>query len=71
LLRFMERDIKDLGGRMILAETSSNPEYQGARDFYSKHGYREVARIDDFYRVNEGLIIYQHRLDDQKVAAKT
>jgi len=71
LLRFMERNVKDLRGRMILVETSSSPEYQRARDFYSKHGYREVARIDDFYRVNEGLIIYQRKLEDQKVAAKT
>jgi len=71
LLRFMERNVKDLGGRMILVETSSSPKYQEARDFYSKHGYREVARIDDFYFINEGLIIYQRRLDNQKVTAKT
>ncbi len=61
LLRFMEKKVKDLGGKMILVETSSSPEYQKARDFYLKHGYREVARIDDFYRVNEGVIIYQIR----------
>jgi len=67
LSRFMERNVKDLGGRMILAETSSSPEYQGARDFYLKHGYREVARIDDFYRINEGLIIYQRKLEDKRL----
>jgi len=71
LLRFMEKMVKDMRGRMILVETSSSPKYQEARDFYSKHGYREVARIDDFYRVNEDLIIYQRRLEDQKVTAKT
>lgn len=67
LLRFMEKKVKDLGGRMILVETSSSPKYQEARDFYLKHGYREVARIEDFYRVNEGLIIYQLKLRDQKL----
>jgi len=67
LLRFMEKKVKDLRGRMILVETSLSPEYQKARDLYVKHGYREVARIDDFYRVNEGLIIYQLKLGDQKL----
>jgi len=67
LLRFMEKKVKNLGGRMILVETSSSPEYQKARDLYLKHGYQEVARIDDFYRVNEGLIIYQLKLGDQKL----
>jgi len=67
LLKFMEKTVKDLGGRMILVETSSSPEYRKARDFYLKHGYREVARIDDFYRVNEVLIIYQLKLGYQKL----
>jgi len=66
LLRFMEKDVRGHGGRMVLVETSSSPEYQKARDFYLKHGYREVARINDFYRINEGLIIYQLKLEDQK-----
>ena len=65
LLGFLEKNVKELGGRMILVETSSSPEYQKARDLYLKHGYREVARIDDFYRVNEGLIIYQLKLGNQ------
>ncbi|MEM2936551.1 MAG: GNAT family N-acetyltransferase [Candidatus Bathyarchaeia archaeon] len=67
LLEFMEEKVRDLGGRMILVETSSSPKYQKARDFYFKHGYREVARIEDFYRVNEGLIIYQLKLGGQKL----
>jgi len=65
LLGFLEKNVKELGGRMILVETSSSPEYQKARDLYLKHGYREVARIEDFYRVNEGLIIYQLKLGNQ------
>ncbi len=62
LLRFIEKKVRDLGGRMILVETSSSPQYQRARDFYSKHGYQEITKIDNFYRDNDGLIIYQRKL---------
>ena len=41
--------IKSLGGRLILIETSSNPNYKAARSLYITLGYTHVSSIPDFY----------------------
>ena len=41
--------IKSLGGRLILIETSSNPNYKAARSLYITLGYKHVSSIPDFY----------------------
>jgi ribosomal protein S18 acetylase RimI-like enzyme len=45
-------DIRKQGGRLILIETSSNPNYKAARSLYITLGYRHVSTIPDFY--NQG-----------------
>ena len=42
-------DIKKQGGRLILIETSSNPNYRAARSLYITLGYKHVSTIPDFY----------------------
>jgi GNAT superfamily N-acetyltransferase len=37
--------VRSYGGRLIVAETSSTPRYDGTRAFYQRRGYSEVARI--------------------------
>lgn len=49
LLRMAEQNIKSLGGRMVLIETSSNPNYKAARSLYLKMGYEHASTIADFY----------------------
>lgn len=46
------------GGRIVIAETSSQPKYAATRMFYVHHGYREVARIQDYYRPGDDLVVY-------------
>jgi len=58
LMRWVEAEISSLDGRLIIIETSSQPKYQPTREFYSKLGYREVARVPDFYRPGDDRIIY-------------
>ena len=41
--------IRSLGGRLILIETSSNPNYSAARSLYITLGYKHVSSIPDFY----------------------
>ena len=41
--------IKKEGGRLILIETSSNPNYRAARSLYITLGYKHVSTIPDFY----------------------
>jgi GNAT superfamily N-acetyltransferase len=50
--------IRSRGGRLIIAETSSQPRYEPTRMFYRKRGYDEVARIRSYYRVGDDLVVY-------------
>jgi ribosomal protein S18 acetylase RimI-like enzyme len=58
LVKAVEQAVKDIGGRMLLVETASKPEYQLTRAFYEHTGYKEIARIPDFYRAGDDKIIY-------------
>ncbi len=58
LLGTIEAEIGSAGGRLIVIETSSQPKYHPTREFYLRLGYKEVARIPDFYRVGDDRIIY-------------
>ena len=53
-----EELIRSRGGRLIVAETSSQPRYEPTRMFYRSRGYDEVARIRDYYREGDDLVVY-------------
>ncbi len=53
-----EELIRSLGGRLIVAETSSTTRYDRTRAFYVRTGYFEVARIREYYRVGDDLVVY-------------
>lgn len=58
LILWIEDEIRRLDGRMILIETSSQPKYHATRQFYLDFGYKEVARVPDFYRAGDDRVIY-------------
>lgn len=58
LIRHCEELVKSLGGRLIVAETSSQPHYETTRRFYLHQNYQEVAKIKDYYKVGDDLVIY-------------
>jgi len=58
LVKYMEEDIVNLGGEMILIETSGKAEYDGERGFYQKNGYDVQTVIKDFYKKGDDLFIY-------------
>ncbi len=49
LLDFLGKVVKELKGRMILADTSSIPHYEKTQNFYLRNGFQEVARVPDYY----------------------
>jgi GNAT superfamily N-acetyltransferase len=55
--------VRSLGGRWLLAETSSLPEYGRAHRFYARRGYRLVGKIEDFYRPGDDRLTFGKRLD--------
>jgi len=50
--------IRSQGGRLVIAETSSQPKYGKTRQFYLARGYSELARILDYYRRGDDLVVY-------------
>jgi len=62
LVAFMEVILRAKGARKVIIETSSQPLYEGTRGFYLKIGYREAARITDFYKPGDDKVIYARDL---------
>ncbi|HSA97196.1 MAG TPA: GNAT family N-acetyltransferase [Acidobacteriota bacterium] len=58
LVRWLEAEVGKRNGRVIIIETSSQPKYSGTRQFYIDLGYKEVARVPDFYRAGDDRVIY-------------
>ena len=62
LLGFLEEEVRESKGRMILIDTSSIPPYERTRSVYLKKGYQEVARVPDFYWPGNDRITYCKRV---------
>ena len=59
LIQFAEDDIKKAGGRLIIIETSSKPEYEKTTRFYAGHNYELICRIANFYTIGDDKKIFQ------------
>jgi len=64
LLRFAEEDIAKHKGRLITVYTSSQEKYSSTRSFYLKRGYHEGARIRNYYRLGDDLVIYVKQISE-------
>ena len=62
LLKEVEGRLTRSNARLLIIETSSRPPYDPTRAFYVKRGYREVARIHDFYEDGDHRVIYAKNL---------
>ena len=62
LVSRIEDRLNELGGRVLLVETSGLPEYDKTRSFYLRCGYAEEARIRDFYKAGEDKIVFWKQL---------
>jgi ribosomal protein S18 acetylase RimI-like enzyme len=57
--------LKRLGrhrGRVLIAETSSLDAFDRTRSFYERLGFREEARIQDFYAEGDGKVVFWKHL---------
>jgi ribosomal protein S18 acetylase RimI-like enzyme len=50
------------GGSRLYVDMTSKPSYAPARAFYERHGFVEVARLDDFYAPDDDKIIFVKEL---------
>ncbi len=58
LLKHAEEFVIKKNGYLVIAETSSQPSYLPTRKFYLNNGYRILAEIKDFYKINDNLVIF-------------
>jgi GNAT superfamily N-acetyltransferase len=61
LLDRVEQHVQQLGGRLLLIETSSTPHYEPTRRFYRHNGYTLAAQIPDFYCDGDDKCVYAKR----------
>lgn len=54
--------VKERGGYLLIAETSSQPSYERTRAFYIKQRYQTLATISDYYKPGDDLIIFGKRM---------
>jgi GNAT superfamily N-acetyltransferase len=62
LLGEVEDQVRTQGGRILIAETEGKPTFEPTRRFYLSAGYELEARIRDFYRPGEDVVIFTKRL---------
>ncbi len=58
LFQAVEAAVRAERGRMLVIETSTGDAYLPAVRFYEHMGCRQAARIPDYYRPGEDLLIY-------------
>ena len=61
LLSEVEGKLHREHARMLVIETSSRPEYAATRAFYLARGYREAARVGNYYAPADDRVIYTKR----------
>ena len=57
LVERCEDEVRRLGGRSLLVETSSRPGYEGTLEFYRQLNYEVLARLRDFYTAGDDKIV--------------
>jgi hypothetical protein len=62
LIAASEEAVREMGGRILIAETSGMTEYKSTREFYVSVGYLNEATIKDFYKPGDDLKIYTKRI---------
>ncbi len=62
LLQYIEGEVLQAKGYLVLIETSSTLPYRPARRFYKHNGYKLTARIRDFYSPGDDMLIFSKHL---------
>jgi len=58
LLKAIEDDVRDSGGKILWIETSGRPLYASTEGFYRRNGYTLKASLTDFYGPGDPKQIY-------------
>jgi len=58
LLKAVEDDVREMGGRILWIETSGRPLYAPTESFYVRNGYNLQASLKEFYGPGDPKQIY-------------
>lgn len=58
IVSYLEASLKSTGQRIIIADTSGTDDFAMTRDFYRKTGYKEEARIRDFWDAGDDKVVF-------------
>lgn len=58
MLAWLDAHLVREGQRLLLVETSGTAGFAATRGFYAANGYREEARIRDYYTVGDDKIVF-------------
>ncbi|MDP4223862.1 MAG: GNAT family N-acetyltransferase [Bacteroidota bacterium] len=58
LLKAIEDDVRNMGGKILWIETSGRPLYASTEGFYRRNGYELQASLKDFYGPGDPKQIY-------------
>lgn len=64
MMQHIEENLRSIGVRILLVETSSLSQFELTRKFYDKLGYTREAVIRDFYQAGEDKIVFWKRLSE-------
>ena len=62
LLDFLTEVVRGKGGGMILADTSTIPQYEKTKNFYIQNGFQEVAKVPDYYYPGNDRVTFCKRI---------
>ena len=62
MMTFIEDYLRNQGGRILIVDTSSTPEFNLTREFYLKIGYTKEATIRDFWKEGDDKVIFWKKL---------
>jgi GNAT superfamily N-acetyltransferase len=62
LLKAIEDDVRQMGGKILWIETSGRPHYASTEAFYRRNGYDLAASLKDFYSPGDPKQIYSKEL---------
>lgn len=63
LVSRIERELLEMGARLLVVETSGSDDFLFARSFYEESGFKIEATIKDFFDVDDDKLIYTKRVE--------
>jgi GNAT superfamily N-acetyltransferase len=62
IVAFVEERVREMGGYLLVIETSSKESYGSTRLFYDKIGCTLAAQLPDYYDLGDDKLVYLKRL---------